>query len=185
MITREVVATYAPARPRDLILKTPANWTAVVFFAVLSGLHLSIALPAFYRGHWEGYLSLIFGTLFLMVSVISYLARFELAILPNERRIRLGSGVGPLRFQRWIPFDDVHAVRLTFTTGRRGKCTESCIQILCDNEDLECPPTTIPRQEALFLAITLGVQLIKVTNDVSNGTDRDDAALPDRGDRLI
>jgi hypothetical protein len=172
MITREVVATYAPARPRDLVLKTPANWTAVIFFAVLSGLHFSIALPAFYRGHWEGYLSLIFGCTFLAVSVIAYFARYEMTILPRERRIRVRNGVGPLRFQRSIPFDDVHAVRLTFCTGRRGRCTESCIEVLCDNEDLECPPTTIPRQEALFLAITLGVQLIKVTNDTD--------ALPER-----
>jgi hypothetical protein len=164
MITREVVATYAPTR--DLTLRTPPNWSAVVFFAALSTLHFCIAIPAFYHGRVEGMLSLIFGCAFVLVSLGVYLLRHEMTILPQARSIRLRTGMGPLRYQRFIPFDDVHAVRLTMV--RSGRQSESRIEVLCDNEDLECPPTVIPRQEALCLAIVMGVQLIKVTSDTAN-----------------
>jgi hypothetical protein len=161
MLTREVVATYAPAP--ELVLRTPPNWSATVFFAALSTLHLAIAIPAFSKGHIEGTLSLIFGCGFFVVSVAIYLARQEVAFLPHARAIRIRNGVGRVRLQRFIPFDDVHAVRLIMT--RDGRCVESRIEVLCDNEDIECPPTGIPRQEALCLAVLMGVQLIKVTND--------------------
>src|SRR5215210_9525188 len=52
MITaRQLNATDEPAAPatQDLTLRTPPNWTAVCFFLALSGLHLSIAIPAFYH----------------------------------------------------------------------------------------------------------------------------------------
>jgi hypothetical protein len=163
MITREVVAFAAQVR--DLVLRTPPNWSAIVFFAVLSTLHFAIAVPAFYHGRVEGSLSLIFGCAFLVVSVVAYFARHELAILPQARTIRIRNGVGRLRFQRFIPFDDVHAVRLTLS--RCGRHMESRLEVLCDNEDLECPPTSIPRQEALCLAVLLGVQLIRVTDEAS------------------
>ena len=35
---------------QDVTLRTPPNWTAVCFFLALGGLHLSIAIPAFYWG---------------------------------------------------------------------------------------------------------------------------------------
>ena len=36
------------------------------------------------------------------------------------------------------------------------------IEVVCEHEVLECPPTPIPRQEALCLAVTMGVRLVKV-----------------------
>jgi hypothetical protein len=159
MITREAVSSFAP--PRNLSLQSPPNWTAVVFFACLSGLHFAIALPAFYHGRWEGYLSLVFATGFATVSVACYFARYEMAILPREQRICLRNSLGPVRFERFVDFSEVHAVRLTLCGV--GKSSESRIEVLCDNEDIDCPPTDIPRQQALFLAILMGVQLIKVT----------------------
>jgi hypothetical protein len=159
MITREAIATTTPP-PRDLMLRSQPNWTAIIFFAALSGLHCAIAFPAFYHGRWEGYLSLIFAVVFAAASIISYFARYDLTILPSRRCIRVRHRIALLRIQRLIAFDDVHAVRLTMNGSR-----ESRIEILCDNEDIDCPPTTIPRQEALFLAILLGVQLIKVCDD--------------------
>ena len=151
--------------PHDLILQGPANWTAVVFFAVLSFLHFAIALPAFAHYRWEGYLSLFFASVFVGASVVSYLARCEITILPSQRRIRLRSGLRRLNLQRYIDFSDVHGVRLTMShPSGRG---ESRIELLCDNEDIECPPTHIPRQEALCLALLMGVRLIKVTPEGS------------------
>ena len=166
MITREAIATTSPPS-RDLMLRSPPNWTAVVFFAALSGLHCAIAFPAFYHGRWEGYLSLIFAVVFAIASIVAYFARYELTILPARRCIRIRHLIAFVRFQRLIAFDDVHAVRLTLNGSR-----ESRIEILCDNEDIDCPPTTIPRQEALFLAILLGVQLIKVCDDLPIREDR-------------
>jgi hypothetical protein len=166
MITREAVANTFTA-PQDVTLCSPPNWTAVIFFACLSGLHCAIAFPAFYHGRWEGYLSLIFAVVFATVSIISYFARHEITLLPLGRYIRVRHRIGPVRFQRNIAFDDVHAVRLTLSGSR-----ESRIEILCDNEDIDCPPTAIPRQQALFLAILLGVQLIKVCDDTQLHNDR-------------
>jgi hypothetical protein len=164
MITREVVATHTRSAPRDLILKSPPNWTAVVFFAVLSGLHFSIAIPAFYRGHWEGYLSLIFGTLFVTAAAIASRCRFEIAVLPSHRRMRLRTGFGR-RFchERFVPFATVQRVRLTVATGERP--TDSVIELICPHEDIQFPPTKIPRQQALFLAMMMGVPLIKVSDE--------------------
>lgn len=166
---REDVATFAP--PRDMALVGPPNWTAIVFFAVLSGLHFAVSLPAFYHARWEGYLSFLLAIIFMAASVFSYFFRHSMTVSAARRTILLSTGYGPLRFTRQIPFTDVHAVRLTLS--RSGKSSESCIQILCDNEDLECPATTIPRQQALFLAMTMRVQLIKATDDESaEETDR-------------
>jgi hypothetical protein len=47
--------------------------------------------------------------------------------------------------------------------------------VLCENEDVECPPTRIPRQQALFLAMAMNVRLIKVYGSGVN---------PDAVDRL-
>lgn len=160
---RESVATDAPQQA--LRLTGPANWTAVLFFGILSTLHFSISVPAFCQARWEGYLSFIMAILFVAASVVSFFARFELILSPLDRRLQLRSGFGPLRFIRFIPFADVHAVRLTLS--RSGRSSESSIQILCDNEDIECPATSIPRQQALFLAVTMNVQLIKVSDDES------------------
>jgi hypothetical protein len=163
-----------PSRPRDVVLQGPANWTAIVFFATLGLLHLAIALPAFARLRWEGYLSLMFGVAFVVAAMVSFMVRFEIAILPTERRIRLRTGLSRLHVQRYIAFCDVHGVRLTLChpSGRGA----SRIEVLCDNEDIECPATPIPRQEALCLAMLMGVRLIKVFPD---GT-----AAPDPTDRF-
>ena len=159
--TRDVEIPITP--PPDLTLHTGPNWTAVIFFAVLSLLHFAIALPAFAKHRWEGYLSLFFATAFVGAALVSYRARCEIAILPRQRRIRLRSGLKRLHLQRYIEFNEVHGVRLTFSNpSGRG---ESRIELLCDNEDIECPSTHVPRQEALCLAMLLGVRLIKVCPD--------------------
>ena len=95
--------------------------------------------------------------------------RFEMAILPSERRIRLRSGTRKWHTERFICFADVHAIRLTL--NHSSDKLSSRIEILCDNEDIECPPTSIPRQEALCLAMIMGVRLIKVCDDESAVSD--------------
>ena len=174
MITRQDVATFTP--PGELSLKSPPNWTAIIFFGVLSGLHFSISIPAFLHGRWEGYLSFIFAIVFAITSITLYFARFEMTILPREKCLRIRSGVGRFNFHRSVPFSNVHAVRLTINDGGSRKHRESRIEVLCDNEDIDCPPTSIPRQQALFLAILMNVQLIKVS---------DDSETSEQSDRLL
>ena len=151
-------ADTAPA-PCRLTLRAPPNWSAVLFFAGLSALHFSVALPAFYHHRWEGFLSAVFGVLFMMAAVACRFVANELTIEGESRRISLRAGWGPFHIERFIGFDNVHGVRLTMAGSSPRS---SRIELLCDNEDLECPPTSIPRQQALCLAVLMQVRLIKV-----------------------
>src|SRR6185369_9330744 len=101
------------------------NWTAIIFFACLSMLHFCISIPAFYHGRIEGYLSFLFANLFLLVSILTYFVRYEIAILPINKRIRLRNRIGPVKLDRHVPFEDVHAVRLTIG----GSSTDSTIEV--------------------------------------------------------
>jgi hypothetical protein len=147
---------------RDVILRSEPNWTAVIFFAALSLLHFAIWVPAFMHQRWEGYVSLLFAFAFLGAAVVAFRTKFELAILPGARAIRLRRGTERFHFERRIPFADVHGVRLTISHPNRRR--EAHIELLCDNEDIDCPATLIPRQQALFLAMLLKVRLIKVSD---------------------
>src|SRR4051812_16530347 len=109
MITREVVASYAP--PREILLASPPNRKVIALFALLSALNYIISIPAFLNGRWESYLSFILANICAAAAVLSYYARNELIILTRERAIRLRNGVGPVRFERLIPFEKVRGVR--------------------------------------------------------------------------
>ena len=170
----------APLAFADLVFRTPPNWTAVGFLAMLGGLHLAIAVPAFFHHRWEGFLSLGFGGIFLLSGLLCSRCRFELAVLGSERRIRLRHGLGRCAFERYIPFRAVRAVRLTLSNQARRNRPESRIELLCPYEDVECPPTGVPRQEALFLAMALNVPLVKVCDDSVTSVAPDAAAWPER-----
>jgi hypothetical protein len=159
---RDPVAVTQPFG--DLVLRSPPNWTAVGFFGMLGALHLMISVPTLLGGRWEGYLSLIFGTVFVLVAGVCTGCRYEMAVLGSQRRVRLRSGMGR-RFclERTIPFAIVRGVRLTLSDGPHRH--ESKIELLCPLEDVACPPTHIPRQEALFLAMALNVPLTKVLDE--------------------
>jgi hypothetical protein len=164
----------------DLVFRTPPNWTAVGFLGMLGGLHLAIAIPAFLHHRWEGFLSLGFGCIFVVCSVVCSRCRFELAVLASQRRIRLRHGLSRCAFERFIPFPAVRAVRLTLSNQVKRNRPESRIELLCPYEDVECPPTAIPRQEALFLAMALNVPLVKVSDDSVTSVAPDGEAWPQR-----
>jgi hypothetical protein len=155
-------ASSAPIHaPRGSVhLYSSPNWTAIWFFATLAILHACIALPAFAHYRWEGYLSAIFCPLFLIAAWTCYKLRCEISFDPGRREIRLLRGVGRLKLVRAIPFDDVHAVRLTLPA--RSGARDARIEVLCDNEDIDCPPTNMPREDALCLAVLMDVRLVKV-----------------------
>jgi hypothetical protein len=149
-------------RTVPITLLSAPNWTAVIFLATLGLLHSAIAIPAFVKQRWEGYMSATLAVAFLVAACVIFFARCQIVFDAPHRRIRVRSGVGRFHFQRWISFDDVHAVRLTISSSDRPR---SRVEVLCDNEDIECPASVSPRQEALCLAMLLDVQLIKVWAD--------------------
>jgi hypothetical protein len=131
-----------------------------LFCLALASLHLCIVIPAFLAGRWEGYMSLIFAMFFVVVGVITWFARYEMSILVSKQIVRTRLGVGPMKFDKIYPFADVRGVRLTQLDHLPA--SESRIEILCGNDDIEVPPTAVPRQEALMLALAIGVPLTKV-----------------------
>lgn len=152
----------APTYP-DLVLRTPPNWTAVGFVALLAALHLSVAGRAFLAGRWEGYVSLLFGTLLTVATVVLFHVRREVAVLYQTGKLRVRTGVGRCRVERFIPFASVRAVRVTL--GPRGNPSDSRVELICHREDVLCPPTPVPRQLGLLLVMMIDVPLVKVSGD--------------------
>ena len=63
----------------DLVLQSSPNWTAVIFFACLAGLHLWNAFSSFAHHRWAGHMSLLLGTVFVIVSIVFSRVRYELS----------------------------------------------------------------------------------------------------------
>jgi hypothetical protein len=157
---------FEPWSP-EIVLRDSPNWIAVIFFGVLGLLHLGFSLPSFLVGYWEGYLSVLLGTAFISVSAALFLCRSELSIRKDERRICVRRGVRRLYGERSIPFDAVRGVRLTLTTPPRHH--GSHIELLCDEGEINCPMTRMPRQQALLLAMLTHARLIKICADGGSG----------------
>ena len=164
----------------DVVLHTPRNWAAVLFLAGLGALHLFLASTAFFHRRWEGYLSLIFAVAFGVASVACAMFRTELAVLAAARQLRIRTGTRRLYIERVVPFGAIRSVRLTLLDPTSP--TSAQIELVCAREVIECPPTRIPREEALCLAVTMGVRLVKVYgehyNPVSERLDRMAASSP-------
>ena len=162
-VERSLPAGTTAAGRTDVMLRTPVNWTAVIFFGLLASLHLFMAGTAFYHARGEGYLSFIFGIVFTLVTITCALIGTEVTVLAERRILRLRTGTRRIYFERCVPFAHVRSVRLTLLNARRPR--SSTIELVCDHEVIDCPPTMIPREEALCLAMTLGVRLVKVFGD--------------------
>jgi hypothetical protein len=145
-----------------VVLRSGPNWTAVLFFACLSALHLFIVATSFLHHRWEAFMSVIFGVSFAVVALACFLVRSELAVLSSGSRgsVRVRSGSRRIYLERFVPFSRVRFVRLTLL--HPGTPQSAVIELVCEHEVLECPPSSIPRQEALCLAVTMGVRLVKV-----------------------
>jgi hypothetical protein len=155
-LTREGVS-----RPTDLVMRYPPNWTAVIFFAAMSLLHLINGLGAFWKGRIEGEMSAVLGIVFAIATAVALRLKNELAVRPSAGDLQLRTSLGRVWYRRHISFQSVKSVRL-FLGGRTRLC-ESRIEILCDEESIECPSTRVPRQEALYLAMAMDVELIKIS----------------------
>jgi predicted outer membrane lipoprotein len=157
-MTRRELLAYLPAP--TVVLRGRPNWTTVLFFVFLAAMHLLIAVPALMRSRWDGYLSLTLGAAFGVVTAIAYCCRTELMVLARERTVRVRTGLRSVAIERHIRFCEVKGVRLTMTQS--APVDRAQIDLVCENEDVRCPPTSIPRQQALYLALTIGAPLVKV-----------------------
>jgi hypothetical protein len=137
----------------------PRNWTAVAFFGSLGALHLGMATTALLSHRFEAHMSVVFGTMFVGVSLACLLVRREVVVEPEFRQIVVRTGAGRVACERAIPFDDVTSVRVTLL-GQSHR--ESSVSIVCDHTDIELPPSSTPRQQALLLAMLMRVRLVKV-----------------------
>ena len=162
-MARVDVAKRLPVVRTDVKLRTPVNWTIVLFFAALAALHAFLASTAAYHGRTGFWLSAIFGVGFTLVAIACGLVGTELVVLSDQRRLRLRTGTQRIYYERFVPFANIHSVRLTLLNPRRPE--DSTIELVCEHEVVDCPPTTIPREEALCLAMTIGVRLVKVYGD--------------------
>jgi hypothetical protein len=155
--------------PQTMVkLRSPPNWTAVCFFAGLAALHIYIATTAMLNQRWEGFMSWIFGAVFTGVSLVFWRLGTELTVCPADRKLRIRSGFRRLYFERCIPFGKIRDVRLTLYHPRHPR--EAKIELVCEHEVVECPPTNVPREEALCLAMTMGVQLTKIYSEAFDAT---------------
>ena len=106
-------------------------------------------------------MSAVLGLAFAIATGIALRLKNELAIRPSAGDLHLRTSLGRIWYQRHISFQSVRSVRL-FLGGKTRLC-ESRIEILCDDESIECPNTRVPRQEALYLAMAMDVELIKIS----------------------
>ena len=159
----QAVATDKPFSSRDLVLHGRPNWLAGAFFCLMAALHIYIAVHALGANTSEAIISSSLAVCFLFVATLCILTRHQISICPIQRAIHIQRRFGGFVFDRDLPFSAVRAVRVTLWQSRRGP--QSRLEILCHGEELPCPPTKIPRQEALYLALVMNVRLIKVSDE--------------------
>jgi hypothetical protein len=152
-----------PRTTSDLSFRGGANWTAVTFFAGMAIMHACIAATAFWHGRWEGYMSAMFATVFAGAAVMSYGWRFEVAVRPERRTVLTRMGPRWLGLEQEIAFARVRSVRLTILSPPERPLWR--VEIICDDQDIDCPATSVPREQALLLALTIGTPLVKVSGD--------------------
>src|SRR4029078_731616 len=117
------------------------------FLAGLGALHFTMATMAFAHGQWAGFLSFAFGIIFLSVAALAWMIRSDVNVIAAERAVLLRTGIRGLGYQRVVPFSQIRLVRLMMSTN--ADPLNARIEIVCHREVIECPPTRIPRQEAL------------------------------------
>ena len=165
---------FAPF-PCDLVMRFPRNWTAIVFLSVMAFLHLANAIPAFFRGQFAGHLSAILAVILIGAAVGLYRLRSEVSVRPSRGEVRLSTRLLLVWSERVVPFAAVRGVRVFVPHDGSGQ--EAQIELLTDHGDIDCPASKVPRQQALCLAMTLGVELIKVCPDEEEGPTKSEPVM--------
>jgi len=167
------------AEKPTLIFSSRRNWTAVFFFGALSVLHAVIAIPAFMANTKQGIIAGCFCVGMAILAVVAYLARRELLFFADSKIVRRCIGLGGFQLGKAIPFKQVRAVRLSnppaATSGNQtDKPATSQIDLLCDTTEIPCPATSVPRQQALCLAMMMKVRLIHLNTSPAPKQNKDD-----------
>jgi hypothetical protein len=171
------------ARLPTLVMRTHPSRAVVIALSALALIHVAIASPGLVARPPRGGMSLAFGTAFALLAVACQTWRVEYRVLPAKRLLRVSAGFGPVSVRRNIPFRRIRGVRLTVSdTGRHA--SESHVDLLCDREELRCPSTPLPRQQALCLAILMRVPLTKILGDSTVTPPPATSAVAERLDRL-
>lgn len=146
--------------PTDVLLRSPINWPLVITAIVLGGLHFVVAAIHADRGSWTAPVAGLIGALLLLTALVVACSQRDVEISVTLGLIRTRRGLGRLAHKRAVPVSRVHAVRLT-QIDQHGH-HQSRIDLLCDRGEIPCPTTDMPRQQALLMAMTLNVRLIKI-----------------------
>src|SRR3989442_15043441 len=80
--------------PTDLVMRYPPNWTAVIFLACMSFLHLINGLGAFWKGRIEGEMSAVLGVAFAIATAVALRLENELGGGPAAGGAHLRASVG-------------------------------------------------------------------------------------------
>ena len=94
------LAREGVSRPIDLVMRYPPNWTAVIFFACMSFLHLINGLGAFWKGRIEGEMSAVLGVAFAIATAVALRLKNELAVRPSAGDLQLRTSLGRVWFDR-------------------------------------------------------------------------------------
>src|SRR5947208_7571233 len=94
-------------RPTDLVMRYPPNWTAVIFFAGMSFLHLINGLGAFWKGRIEGEMSSVLGVAFAIATAVALRLKNELEVRPSAGDLQLRTSLGRIWYSRQFSFQSV------------------------------------------------------------------------------
>lgn len=146
--------------PADVSLRTRCNWPAATTAATLSLLHVGVAWMHRGQSGWAAGVAVTLGAVFAALAIAMLLCYREVELNVSRRCVRIHRGLGRLSAVRHIPFSQIEAVRLT-QLDRYGR-HRSRIELLCEGENLRCPITDAPRQQALLMAMAINARLIKI-----------------------
>src|SRR3954451_18259373 len=88
------LAREGVSRPTDLVMRYPPNWTAVIFFASMSFMHLINGLGAFWKGRIEGEMSAVLGVAFAIAAAVALRLKNELAVRRSAGDLQLRTSLG-------------------------------------------------------------------------------------------
>ena len=160
----------------DLVTRYPPNWTAVIFLSVMGCLHLANAIPAFLHGRIAGSLSALLAMLLFTAAFILWRLRVELAIRPSTGELRLSARFLKTWSDRRVVFDQVQCVRVYLPSPTASR--ESQIEILTATGPIDCPPTAVPQQQALWMAMAMNCELVKISDSEPPPQTRQETAVP-------
>lgn len=153
-------SVHVGSSPTSLLLRSPRNWPLVISATAVCFLAIAVAAYHFERSPQVAGIAAGLGVFVAMVAIATLFRVCEIQFDVSRRCLRVRRGFGRVETVRYIPFTQVHAVRLT-QSDQYGH-HHSRIDVLFASETLRCPTTDAPRQQALIMAMAINARLIKI-----------------------